>query len=258
VLRHRPMWVGTVLGVMVSVSLFGSVFVLPVFLQGTLRMTAWQTGMIILPGALATAVSMALSGKISRFLDARLLVASGSVFFFASMWMLSRITAQAGTGDFFWPLILRGLGLGVVFVPLTTITLSGLDLREIPQATGVSNFFRQLGASLGIALMATLLVHYTQESRAVLATHVSWYDIATRARLDQLAHAFVARGADALTAQSRALVVVQGQVLQQASVLAFSRLYLLSGLVLVLSMPLLLLLEKPSVGAGRPGPMAAE
>jgi DHA2 family multidrug resistance protein len=258
VLRHRQMWVGTVLGVMVSVSLFGSVFVLPVFLQGTLHMTAWQTGMIILPGALATAVSMAFSGKISRYLDARFLVASGSIFFFASMWMLSRITAQSGTGDFFWPLILRGLGLGVVFVPLTTLTLAGLDLKEIPQATGVSNFFRQLGASLGIALMATLLVHYTQESRAVLATHVSWYDVATRLRLDQLAHAFVARGADALTAQSRALAVVQGQVLQQVSVLAFSRLYLLSGLVLVLSMPLLLLLEKPRVGAGRPGPMAAE
>jgi len=145
-----------------------------------------------------------------------------------------------------------------VFVPLTTITLSGLDLREIPQATGVSNFFRQLGASLGIALMATLLVHYTQESRAVLATHVSWYDFATRARLDQLVHAFVGRGADALTAQSRALAVLQGQLMQQASILAFSRLYLLSGLVLVVSMPLLLLLRKPRAGAGRPGPVAAE
>jgi DHA2 family multidrug resistance protein len=258
VLRHRPMWVGTVLGIMVSISLFGSVFVLPVFLQGTLRMTAWQTGMIILPGALATAVSMAMSGRISRYVDERLLVASGSLFFLSSMWMLSRITAQSAAGDFFWPLILRGMGLGVVFVPLTTITLSGLDLKEIPQATGVSNFFRQLGASLGIALMATLLVHYTQESRAVLATHVSWYDVATRTRLDLLARAFVGRGADALTAQGRALTVLQGQVLQQASVLAFSRLYLLSGLVLVCSMPLLLLLKKPRLGAGRLGPVAAE
>jgi DHA2 family multidrug resistance protein len=258
VLRHRQMWVGTVLGVMVSISLFGSVFVLPVFLQGTLHMTAWQTGMIILPGALATAASMALSGKISRYLDARFLVASGSLFFFSSMWMLSRITAQSGAGDFFWPLILRGMGLGVVFVPLTTITLSGLDLKEIPQATGVSNFFRQLGASLGIAMMATLLMHYTQQSRAVLAAHVSWYDLATRARLDQLARAFVGRGADALTAQGRALTVLQGQVMQQASILAFSRLYLLSGLVLVGSMLLLLLLKKPRLGAGRLGPVAAE
>jgi DHA2 family multidrug resistance protein len=234
------------------------VFVLPVFLQGTLHMTAWQTGIIILPGALATAVSMALSGKISRVLDARVLVASGSVFFFASMWMLAQITSQSGAGDFFWPLILRGLGLGIVFVPLTTITLSGLDLKEIPQATGVSNFFRQLGGSLGIALMATLLTHFTQQGRAVLVTHVSWYDFATRTRLDQLARAFVGRGADALTAQGRALTVVQGQVMQQASILAFSRLYLLSGLLLVAAMPLLLLIGKPRLGAGRPGPMAAE
>jgi DHA2 family multidrug resistance protein len=257
VLRHREVWVGTVLGVVLGVGLFGSVFILPVFLQSTLRMTAWQTGLIILPGALATAVGTFVSGRLDRRVDSRLMIVVGSLLFFYSMWQLSLITAQSGAEDFFWPLILRGLGLGAVFVPLATITLSGLSPKELPQATGQSNFFRMLGGSFGIALMATLLVHFTQEARAELATHLSWYDAATRLRLGQLTSAFVSRGADLLTAQGRALTVMQAQMMQQASVLAFSRLYLLSGFLLVAALPLLLLLPKPQHGARAAGPPAS-
>jgi DHA2 family multidrug resistance protein len=245
ILRHRDTWVGTVLGVVLGVALFGSIFVLPVFLQGTLRMTAWQTGLIILPGAIATALSTFVVGRLDRYVDPRLVIVAASGFFFLSMWQLSHITNQAGAHDFFWPLVLRGIGLGGLFVPLATITLSGLDLREIPQATGISTFFRMMGGSLGIALVATLLIHFTQQSRAVLATHVSWYDAATRMRLGQLTAAFASRGADALTARSQALMVMQGQMAQQASVLAFSKLYLLSGYILLGATPLLLLVRKP-------------
>jgi DHA2 family multidrug resistance protein len=257
VLRHRDTWVGTVLGVVLGVALFGSIFILPVFLQGTLRMTAWQTGLIILPGAIATALSTFVAGRIDRYVDPRLVVVGGTLFFFASMWQLAHITGQSGASDFFWPLILRGIGLGGLFVPLATITLSGLELREIPQATGISTFFRMMGGSLGIALVATLLVHFTQVSRSVLATHVSWYDPATRMRLGQLTAAFAGRGADALTAQSRALAVLQGQIAQQASVLAFAKLYLLSGFIMLGATPLLLLVRRPEHRAQQ-GMAAAE
>ena len=257
VLRHRDTWVGTVLGIVLGVALFGSIFVLPVFLQGTLRMTAWQTGLIILPGAIATALSTFVVGRLARYVDPRLVITTGSGFFFLAMWQLAHITAQSGAHDFFWPLIFRGIGLGCLFVPLATITLSGLELREIPQATGLSTFFRMLGGSLGIALVATLLMHFQQESRAVLATHLSWYDAGTRLRLGQLTAAFVGRGADALSARSMALTAMQGQLVQQASVLAFSKLYILSGLILVGALPLLLLVRKPQRGGMR-GPPAAE
>ena len=257
VMRHRDTWVGTALGVVVGVGLFGSVFILPVFLQGTLRMTAWQSGLIILPGAMATAVSTFMAGRIARHVDSRLTVLVGSSFFFLSMWQLSHITGQSGAHDFFWPLIFRGFGLGGLFVPLATITLSGLDRRELSQATGISNFFRQMGGSLGIALMATLLVHFQQEARAVLATHLSWYDGGTRLRLGQLTGAFVGRGADAASARNMALTAMQGQLIQQASVLAFAKVYLLSGFILMGAMPLLLLIRKPQPG-GPQGPAVAE
>jgi len=257
VLRHRDTWVGTVLSAILGIALFGSIFVLPVFLQGTLRMNAWQTGLIILPGAIATAFSTFLVGRLDRYVDPRLVIVTASGFFFLAMWQLSRITGLSGAHDFFWPLILRGIGLGGLFVPLATITFSGLELREIPKATGISTFFRMMGGSLGIALVATLLVHFQQEARAVLATHVSWYDAGARMRLGQLTAAFASRGADAVSARNQALAVMQGQLAQQASVLAFSKVYLLSGFILVGSMPLLLLVRKPEHRAQQ-GVAAAE
>ncbi|HJP86789.1 MAG TPA: DHA2 family efflux MFS transporter permease subunit, partial [Gemmatimonadaceae bacterium] len=168
VLRHRQMWVGTLLGVVMGVGLYASVFTLPVFLQGNLRMTAQQTGIILLPGALATAVSMAVVGRLTNRFDPRILITIGALLFAGAMIRLSRITGESGSSDFFAALIMRGVGLGMMFVPLTTVTLAELDHRELAQGTGLYNFFRQLGGSLGIAAIATLLSHYTAQFRAIL------------------------------------------------------------------------------------------
>src|SRR5436305_7369868 len=157
VLRHRQMWVGTLLGVVMGVGLYASVFTLPVFLQGNLRMTAQQTGIVLLPGALATAVSMAVVGRLTNRFDPRILITIGALLFAVAMIRLSRITGESGGGDFFVSLILRGAGLGMMFVPLTTITLAGLSHLELAQGTGPCNFFRQLGGSLGSAAVATML-----------------------------------------------------------------------------------------------------
>jgi DHA2 family multidrug resistance protein len=249
VLRHRQVWAGTLMGVVVGIGLFGSVFILPIFIQGILRMNAWQTGLIILPGAIATAASMALVGRIGNRLDPRLMILTGGLMFVAGMVFLSRMTAQTGAGDFFWPLLLRGFGLGLVFVPLTNLTLADLDYRELPHTTGVSNFFRQLGGSFGIAGMATLLTRYTAQARQALAADIPAYGPLTDARLAAITRSFMARGADLWTAKQRALAVIDGQVAVQASVIGFGKVYQLSGLILLLSLPLLLLL-KP--GHGRP------
>src|SRR3954464_3340541 len=166
VLKHRQMWVGTLLGVVMGVGLYASVFTLPVFLQGNLRMTAEQTGIVLLPGAMATAISMAFVGKLTQRMDARLLFAAGAILFATSMWRLSHITGESGASDFFWPLVIRGLGLGFMFVPLTTITLAGLRHAEIGQGTGLYNFFRQLGGSFGIAGIATMLARESSIMKA--------------------------------------------------------------------------------------------
>jgi DHA2 family multidrug resistance protein len=165
VLRHRQMWVGTLLGVVMGVGLYAMSFTLPVFLQSNLRMTAQQTGIVLLPGALATAISMAVVGRLTNKVDPRLLITIGAILFALAARQLSLITGESGAHDFFWPLIGRGVGLGMMFVPLTTITLAQLSPRELPQGVGLYSFFRQLGGSFGIAGIATLVARYTGASR---------------------------------------------------------------------------------------------
>jgi MFS transporter, DHA2 family, multidrug resistance protein len=252
VLRHRQMWVGTLLGVVMGVGLFASVFTLPVFLQGNLRMTAQQTGIILLPGALATAVSMAVVGRLTNKFDPRILITIGALLFAGAMFKLARITGESGGSDFFWALIMRGVGLGMMFVPLTTITLAELTHAELPQGSGLYNFFRQLGGSLGIAAIATLLSHYTAQFRAILSEHLASGDPTTLTRLDMLTRAMVARGADAWTARERALSILDRELMTQASVIAYSRIYVLSAVLILALIPLLVLVRHTRGAAGSP------
>ncbi len=250
VLRHRQMWVGTVLGIVMGLGLYASVFTLPVFLQGNLQMTAEQTGIVLLPGAIATAVSMAAAGRLSRRVDPRLLIALGAALFAGAMWKLSQVTGESGAGDFFWPLILRGLGLGLMFVPLTTITLAELAREELPQGTGLYNFFRQLGGSLGIAGIATMVAHETVSTKATLTEHVTSFDAGSTARLRMLTGGFVARGADPWTARERAYAIVDRQVGGQASVLAYGHVYVVAALLILSLIPLLILVRTTKGSAG--------
>src|ERR671933_130026 len=110
VMRHRQMWVGTILGVVMGVGLYAMAFTLPVFLQNNLRMTAEQTGIVLLPGALATAVSMAVVGRLTSRLDPRGLITAGALVFATAAWRLSLVTGESGGHDFFLPLLLRGGG----------------------------------------------------------------------------------------------------------------------------------------------------
>jgi DHA2 family multidrug resistance protein len=240
VLRHSQMSVGVIMAVIIGVGLYGSMFILPVFLQGMLHMTAFQTGMLVLPGAIATALAMFVLGRVGDRLDPRLVIFVGSLLFAWGMWEFSHVTLQSGTDDFFWPLILRGLGLGLVFVPLSNIALADLALDELPQGTGLYNFFRQLGGSFGIAAMASLLSRYTSQADQAIRANIVATSPVTLARVGALARGLAANGIDPGTARREAIAMIAQQVNAQASVIGFGRIYLLSGLMLVASLPLLL------------------
>ncbi|MGE0159335.1 MAG: DHA2 family efflux MFS transporter permease subunit [Gemmatimonadales bacterium] len=249
-LLEKPQFLaGSLMGIVLGAGLFGSVFILPIFLQGMLHMTAWQTGMIILPGAVATAVSMGFVGRVSNTVDNRLLILIGSALFAVGMWDLSTITAQTGAGDLFWPLIWRGLGLGLIFVPLTNLTLLQIAPRDLAQATGLNNFFRQLGGSFSIAAMASLLTRFVSEEHNILASNVSAYSPIAQGRLSMMTQGMIARGMDPQSATMAARRALDGQIVLQANVLAFEKIYLVSGLLLLAALPLLLLFKQ-----GKPAP----
>jgi DHA2 family multidrug resistance protein len=250
VLKHRQMWVGTLLGVVMGVGLYAMSFTLPVFLQTNLRMSAQQTGIILLPGAVATAISMAVVGRMTNKFDPRLIITGGALLFAAAAWKLSLITGQSGARDFFWPLVGRGLGLGMMFVPLTTITLAQLSSQELPQGVGLYSFFRQLGGSLGIAGIATLVARYTTQFRATLGEHVAMNDPIALGRIEALTRGLIARGADQWSARQDALRIIDREIFGQASVLAYSRIYMLAAGLILLLIPLLVLVRQTKSSGG--------
>jgi DHA2 family multidrug resistance protein len=255
VLKSRQLAAGVSIAAVLGVALYGSIFVLPIFLQSLHGLTANQTGLVMLPGALASAATMMFVGKNANRLDARVTVAIGTVLFFGAMWLLARMTIVSGPDQTFWPLILRGVGLGLIFVPLTNASMAELEVSELAQGTGMFNLTRQLGGSLGIAIMATLLTRFTTMKKSLLTEHVTSMDPATLTRLDQIARGLVGHGLNPIVAKQQALSMLDLQIQAQASVLAFSRIYLMSGAILLLSIPLLFLF-KTGKGRGSGGGMA--
>src|SRR5262249_47114522 len=254
ILKSRQLAVGVVFGLVLGICLYATVFVLPVYLQNIRNFTANQTGLVILPGALASAFTMAVMGRTTGKFDARLSIVAGVSIFALAMWKHAHFTTESGFPDFFWPLIFRGVGLGLIFVPLTNLALADLPMSKIPNGTGLFNLMRQLGGSVGIALSATLLQRFTAIHRADLAANVTPYADATRERLATITQALIARGDVPAIAQTKAIGFLNGIVTRQAMMLSFEQLFLLFGMVFVISLLLLPLMHK---SRGMPGAGAA-
>jgi DHA2 family multidrug resistance protein len=253
VLKNRQLAVGVTFGLLLGFALYSSVFALPVFLQTLLGYAAWDTGKVILPGAIASAIAMASMGRLVPKVDARILITTGILLFLCAMWMHYHFTLDTGHPQLFWAMILRGFGIGLVFVPLTQATVADLKPFQIPQGTGLFNLSRQLGGSFGIAVTATLLTRFTEHARAALVTHLTNYDVATRDWLDVATTMMQRLGGSAQQAQLKASALLEMRLAQQASVFSFERVFLIMGVSFAAALPLLLLFR---TGRARGGGMA--
>ncbi len=253
ILKNRQLAVGVTFAVLLGFALYSSVFALPVFLQNVLGFTAWDTGKVILPGAIASAVAMAMMGRLAPRVDARILITIGVLMFLTSMWMHYHFTVDTGMHDLLLPMVLRGFGIGLVFVPLTGATVADLKPGQIPQGTGLFNLSRQLGGSFGIAVTATLLSRFTDHARNALASHLTASDAATRGWLDAVTGSMQRFGGSMAEAQLKASAVLGLKLAQQASVFGFEKVFLIMGLSFTAVLPLLLLFR---TGRARGGGMA--
>jgi DHA2 family multidrug resistance protein len=241
-LRIRSFGVGSLFNFILGFGLYGSIFIIPVFAQNFLGFTATHTGVLLIPGSLATAFAMPLVGKaLQKKFPAHVFSAVGFLMFFAFTWMLSGLNAQSGSQDFFWPLIVRGIALGFIFIPLTTLSIIDLKGKDIPQGTGFTNMIRQLGGAFGVALMATFIERRTAFHQAVLAEHVTAFDNPAVNRFRGALASFMARGDDYATAAHKSLAVLNGAVRKQAALLSYLDAFYVVGFFFLLCLPLLLL-----------------
>jgi DHA2 family multidrug resistance protein len=234
VFRFRTFTIGNIIGIVLGFGLFGTSLILPLFFQTVLGFTAFDTGMALLPGAIATAVSMLIVGRMMNMLDSRMLVIFGMIIFGISTWWMGGLTQDAGYWDVFWPRVIQGLALGFMFVPLTTVTLAAVPREELAGATGVSALIRQLGGSFGIAILTTLLARQSA---------IAWSELAS----------------GVTNAHGYSIPILTSLVAQQSAVNAYDYLFRLSAIVFFVCAPLVIFM-RPSrrAAAAAAAAMAAE
>ncbi|BAZ08339.1 EmrB/QacA subfamily drug resistance transporter [Calothrix sp. NIES-4071] len=249
VLRHRSLAAGSIYSAVLGMGLYGALFAVPIFAQTILHYTATQTGMLLFPGALASAVAMIMLGKLTSKIDPRIIIAGGGVITSLVMFNLQHINPDSNSETLFYPLLWRGVGTVMMFLPLSLATLGSLPKQDIPAGSGFYNLTRQLGGSIGIAVLTTVLAQREAFHRAVLVEKLSIYDPATSQRMSEIAAGLQSRGIDAIQAQSQALAIMNQTINTQSAILSFEDIFWLVGVAFLVSLPLLLLLGKkrPSV-----------
>jgi MFS transporter, DHA2 family, multidrug resistance protein len=250
VFKYRSYAVGTFLMTIVGFVLYGSTVLLPLLMQELLGYTATHAGVTNLPRGLASFMFMPVVGILTGKVDARKLLAVGLTATAIAMFLVSTFSLDVGFWNFWWPLMIQGAGLGLIFVPLTTVTNDPIPRERMGNATSLFNLMRNIGASMGISAVTTMQFRQMQAHINILGGHVNSSSPAAQQTFRGLEQVFMSRGADAVTAAHQAEGAVWGMVLRQASMLSYNDVFrFLGGMFLVL-LPLLFLMKKPRGGKG--------
>jgi DHA2 family multidrug resistance protein len=244
--KNIPFASGTLLGGVLSAGLYGGLFLLPLLLQQLLGYPAYDSGLALMPRSVAMALTMPLAGRLYNRVGPRALVGSGLVVIALSYWQLSCLSLYIGFWDILVPQFLQGIGFGLVFVALSTAALSTIEKQKMTAATGLYNVIRVVFGSVGIALAASQLTRFETISRASLLERVTAPGSITRNWLQVLSTALVWRGSDPMTAGQQALKLIDGEVMRQASMLAFNHVFLLVTLVFLIAIPFVFFLKGSS------------
>ena len=244
VFKHRTFTVGVVLMTALGFVLFGSLVLMPVMMQTLFAYPSLQAGIALAPRGMGSFVAMPLVGLLTNRIDPRKLVAAGLALGGATLIWLGALNLNAGYWDFFWPQILQGAALGLLFVPLTTAAMGDLAREEIGNASTLFNLVRNVGSSVGIAAVSTMLTRVRVAHVAELSQHVSAYDRTTQIVSGQLSQMFAARGLPEATS----LAVLAGMVQRQASMLAFIDTFRMLGWIFIFLIPCVFLMHRPKPG----------
>jgi MFS transporter, DHA2 family, multidrug resistance protein len=249
VFKIRSYAVGVFLMTVVGFVLYGSLVLLPIMLQTLLGYPSLQAGIAMAPRGMGAFVMMPITGMMTGKFDARKLLTVGLVIGGVTLLWLSLINLQAGYWDIFWPQIVQGVGMSLLFVPLTTVSMDPIPREKMGNATSLFNLMRNIGGSIGIAVTGTLIARHTRVVTGTLGEHVNVYDPETQQLFMQIRAGFMAAGADMVTATNRAYAALFGMISRQAAMVSFVGLFELLGFIFLAMIPLVLLMKRPGSGA---------
>ncbi|HZT70028.1 MAG TPA: DHA2 family efflux MFS transporter permease subunit [Terriglobia bacterium] len=250
VFKERTYSAGVFLMTTLGFVLYGSLVILPIFLQTILGYPALQAGVAMFPRGLGSFIAMPFVGAIMSRFDPRKLLVFGLTACSISLVMLGSLNLNVGYWEIASAQFLQGLSLGFLFVPLTTVTMDPIPNEKMGNATSIFNLMRNIGGSMGIALSTTIVARSEQAYTNFLGRNVTPYSLQTQTMFENLRNFFMASGADAVTASQRAYAALFGMVQRQAAMLSFNHTYLFLAILFVLVIPAILLMRRPKTRGG--------
>jgi DHA2 family multidrug resistance protein len=246
VLKNTNLRVGTIMSFIMGFGLYGSTFIVPIYTQSVLGWSATDAGLLLIPSSITTGIMMPFIGKmIQRGVPQAYMVAVGFlIFFFFTFWMHNIITPDTSSEEMFWPLILRGVGLGLLFVPITTLSLSTLKGKQIGEGAAFTGMMRQLGGSFGIAIITTFMAIFNQQHRVNLISHLDQTSFQVQQTVQRLQQGFMAKGFTFNEALAKAYKAIEFKVMVQSSVLTYMDIFMYLGILFLLCIPFILMIKK--------------
>jgi DHA2 family multidrug resistance protein len=245
VFKVRTFAAGVFLMTTLGFVLYGSLVLLPIMLQTLLGYPPVQAGFAMAPRGVGSFLGMPAVGFLIAKLDSRRLVAGGLVAAGLTLIWLGHLNLNAGYWDIFWPQFFQGLGMSMVFVPLTTISMDPIPKERMGNATSLFNLMRNLGGGIGIATTTTLLARRSQSTAAILGANVTAYNPAARSTFAAAREAFIRGGSDPVTATARAYAAMSGMVHRQATMVAFVEIFTFLGVIFLFLVPLVFVMKRP-------------
>jgi DHA2 family multidrug resistance protein len=256
VFRVRTYATGVFLMTMLGFVLYGSMVLLPIFLQSLLGYSALDSGVAMLPRGLGSFIAMPVVGFLMSKIEPRKLLAGGMLVAAFSLWDLSNINLNAGYWNIFWPQFIQGISMGFIFVPLTTATHDPIPKEQMGNATSIFNVMRNIGGSVGIASVTTIVARSTQSNINVLGSHVTPYDQSAQQMMKGAMGLFSSSGSapgpvGAGGAASQAYASIFGAVAKQSAMLANIHAFRLLAILFAVVTPLILIMRKPRHHGGQ-------
>ncbi len=245
VLQNGNLRIGTIMSFILGFGLYGSTFVIPLFTQSVLGWTPLQAGLLFIPAALTTAVMMPLIGmSLGKGAKPQILVGIGLVaFFFFCMWGYGILTPYTAKDDFFWMLILRGVGLGLLFIPITALSLSSLKGQQIGQGAAFTGMMRQLGGSFGVAAITTFISRQNMVHRDNLVSRLNVNDLNVQEKVKGLQRLFISKGNAPNVSLQDTYKSLDFSITKQAFVLSYMDVFLYLGIMFLICLPIVLFVK---------------
>ncbi|GAC1459745.1 MAG: MDR family MFS transporter [Chamaesiphon sp.] len=234
-LGRRNFGLATIVNVSLGVGLYGSVFILPLYLAQIQQYNAMQIGEVIMWSGMPQLFIVPIVPKLMQRFDVRFLIGVGVSLFGVSCLMNSDMSHYTSIDQLRWSQLVRAMGQPLIMVPLSSIATAGIEKEQAGSASSLFNMMRNIGGSMGIAALGTLLTRREAFHSNQLGQTVSLYSPATQHRIDQMTQFFMSRGADFYTAHDRAIAVIGNIVRREAYIMAYNDCFYFIGLALFLS-----------------------